>query len=382
MTELDERAAKLRAYLSADPGNVELACDLVDTLFEAGQVEAADAVLASLSPDTQSAPGLRFRRARCALMLGRYADAAEVLRTLIDGGQDNVALWHDLAFSQLCLRDTVAARQTLDAVVARHGDTVELANVRARVAMMDEDFDTAFAALAAALAIDPDHATSLGLVALGLLDSGRADEAGVAAQACLHQHPDQHEALLVAGTVALWKQDIETASANFQRGLARHPNSGRALSGLGQVNMLRNDLPSARKVLEHAVVAMPDHIGTWHALAWTDLLMGDLAAGEQAYRKGFDLDRNFAESHGGLALIDALKGRIDDAEQGIRRALRLNPQCMTALYAQTVLLSDSGHAGEANQMLATLMAQSPTALEMDIGEFARKLRAHFVGQAS
>jgi tetratricopeptide (TPR) repeat protein len=227
----------------------------------------------------------------------------------------------------------------------------------------------------------PDHSTARGLRALALLDSGETDEAYATAEACLTLYPDQHEALLVAGTVALWKQDLDRAEAYHQRALGRHPNSGRALSGHGQLKMLRNELPAARKELAHAVVAMPDHIGTWHALAWTDLLLGDIDGAEASYQQAFDLDRNFADSHGGLALIHALKGRTEEADQAIKRALRLNPECATALYARTLLLSDSGHTAEADKLLAGLMANSPMPMTTSIREFATNLRSRFTSKA-
>ena len=377
MNEVTERVASLRGYLAADPGNTQLACDLIDALFAAGDFNGADASIAALPAAVQEAAGIRFRRARCALILGRHAEAAQVLGGLIADGHENVALWHDLAFAQLCMRQLRDAAATIAAAQARFGADAELAVVSARVALMDGDFARANAALDTALALAPEHATALGLRALVLLDSGETDAAMQDALACLARYPDQHEALLVAGTVALWRQDLANAETFYQRALARHPNSGRALSGRGQLLMLRNDLPAAIGQLEHAVVAMPDHIGTWHALAWAQLLQGRLDAAEASYRQAYALDDNFADSHGGLALIDALKGRTQQAELSVKKALRLNPQCVTALYAKTLLLSDGGRAEEADALLSGLMGQINLPPTMNIHDFARNLRSRF-----
>lgn len=382
MSDVMERVTLLQGYLAADPGNTQLACDLIDALFAATDYSEVDALISSLSLEAQSAAGIQFRRARCALILGRYGEACDVLRGLIASGQENVALWHDLAFSQLCLRQTADATQTLVDAEQRFGTNAELAIVAARVALMDGDFPRAHAALDRALALAPAHATALGLRALTCLDSGDNDAGLKAADACLVVHPDQHEALLVAGTLALWRQDLVNADRYYQRVLTRHPNSGRALSGYGQSLMLRNELPAAITQLEHAVVAMPDHIGTWHALAWAQLLQGDIDAAETSYQRAYDLDRNFADSHGGLALIDALKGRSDAAEQSIKRALRLNPQCVTARYAKSLLLSDSGQNEEADRLMSELVGQINLPATMDIRDFARNLRARFTSKAT
>jgi tetratricopeptide (TPR) repeat protein len=377
MNQVTERVASLRGYLAADPGNTQLACDLVDALFAAGDYIGADASIAALPSATQDAAGVRFRRARCALVLGRDAETAQVLGALIADGHENVALWHDLAFAQLCMRQLRDADATIAAARARFGADAELEVVAARVALMDGDFARANAALDTALALAPDHATALGLRALVLLDSGETDAAMQVALACLARYPDQHEALLVAGTVALWRQDLVNADRYFQHTLALHPNSGRALSGYGQLLMLRNDLPAAIAQLEHAVVAMPDHIGTWHALAWAQLLQGHMDAAETSYRQAYALDDNFADSHGGLALIDALKGRTQQAEQSVKKALRLNSQCVTALYAKTLLLSDSGRTGEADTLLSGLVSQINLPASINIHDFARNLRSRF-----
>lgn len=377
MSHTTDRLAQLRRFHAMDPANLPLACDLLDGYLAAGDYAEADQLLAALPAEAQAAAGVRFRRARNALIQGRYAETADVLQGLIDDGHENVALWHDLAFAQLCQRDTAGANQALSDAEARFGDSVEIAIVAARVAMMEGDFERALTRLEQARAMAPEHATVQGLRALALLDSGENDAGYAAAIACLAQHPDQHEALLVAGTVALWRQHLDESDAHFTRALGRHPNSGRALSGVGQVRMLQNRLPDALQELRHAVVAMPDHIGTWHALAWTELLLGDVDAAETSYQHAYDLDRNFADSHGGLALIHALRGRRDEAELAIKRALRLNPECPTALYARTLLLEDSGQGGEAAQLLGQLVQPLGLPAGTDLADFSRKLRARF-----
>lgn len=375
MTVNENRAAQLRAYLSVDPSNVPLACDAVDACFEQGLYADAVSLLAQLPADTQRAPGVRFRAARCALVMGSYADAAAILQGLIAEGHGSDALWHDLAFSQLCLRDTHAARATLATARERFPMTPELAIVAARVAMMDGEFAEAHAMLDAALALEPGNATAHGVRALAYLDEGHTDEADAAALRCLAESPDQHEALLVAGTAALWQRRTDAAESHFDRALSRHPNSGRALSGMGQVEMLRGALDAARARLERAVVAMPDHIGTWHALAWTQLLGGDVDGAAASYDRAYALDRNFADSHGGLALVQALRGEADAADASIRRALRLNPACATALYARSLLLSDAGRVQESEAVLESLVAGDLLPEGVDVREFAARLRA-------
>ena len=74
MEGMHVRIARLRDFFAADPSNSELACELADAMFVAGQSEQADAFLASLAPEVATAAGVRFRMAHGALLLrGRLA---------------------------------------------------------------------------------------------------------------------------------------------------------------------------------------------------------------------------------------------------------------------------------------------------------------------
>lgn len=66
-------------------------------------------------------------------------------------------------------------------------------------------------------------------------------------------------------------------------------------------------------------------------------MRGELAEAEQTFRKALALDRNFGESHGGLAVVSALQGKKSEAEEGVQRALRLDPEGLSARYAEMVL---------------------------------------------
>ncbi len=382
MSDLLQRIDRLKLYWAEDPANTLLVCDLVDAYFAAAQYHEAEQLLASLSPDVLNAAGITFRRARISLILGHYEESIEVLTSLIAQGHENVALWHDLAFSHLCMRNIDAAYHAIREAIKRFGDNAELCVVSGRIALMDADFKLAHVELDKALAFAPEHATAMGLKALAYLDSEERDHALETAKACLSLYPEQHEALLVAGTICLWQQDVAGASDYFLRVLDRHPNSGRARSGNGQVMMLQNKLPEARKQLQMAVIAMPNHIGTWHALAWVDLLLGDIDSAEKNYQSAYDLDRNFADSHGGLALIHALRGRTAEADKSIKLALRLNPQCVTAHYAKTILLTDTGQQNEADSQLADLLQETRLPMNVDVREFAKNLRARFTQKIS
>ena len=370
---MDVRVARLRGFLSVDSANPDLACELADLLLEQGDASEAEAALRSLPPPADTAPGVRFRLARIALASGDYESARSLLQALLDAGHDHEAVMHDLAFVQLCQRDCEAADATITAAIARHGANASLRILAARIALIQQRRDDALVLLDETLAVEPGNVQALGVRALALFDDSRLPQAAEAALECLRLDGDQHEALLVAGTLALWGQQVDVAETHFARALQRFPNSGRVLSGMGQCAMLRDDLPRARITLEAAVQAMPDHIGTWHALAWTQLLEGEKDTAESSYRRAYAIDRNFGDTHGGLALIAFLRGDATEAERGVQRALRLDPNAITARYAQSLLLESRGDTAGAEALLQSLIAQSGGSA-LPVREFAERLK--------
>lgn len=367
------RAARLRDYLAADSDNVDLACELADLLAADGAPAAAEDVLAGLPDILQNTAAVGFRRARLALSTGRYGDASQQLSSLVQQGVDAPAVAHDLAFAQLCLRQSERARNTVNDAVARHGGSTALHVLAARIDLQEQHYDAALAQLRAALALDANDAQAHGVTALALFDSNRPEPALQASVAALQLDGEQHEALLVAGTLALWNREWPEAQALFERALVRFPNSGRVLSGLGQCLMLRNELLQAQAVLEQAVQAMPEHIGTWHALAWTQLLQGDSDAAYTSYQHAYALDRNFADTHGGFGLIAVLRDQHAEAEPSIERALRLDRNSITGRYARSLLLQKQGDTAGSEALLSELL-EAGSMPGVPVAEFAQRLQ--------
>ncbi|MGX9720043.1 tetratricopeptide repeat protein [Stenotrophomonas acidaminiphila] len=375
---------RLTQYLAVDPSNVELAADLTELHLRAGDPSEAVRVLHGLPPSSQSSPRVQFLLAQVDLAAGRYGAAEERLVRLREGGHDSLATGHDLAFALLCQSRLDEARAVLSDVDARHPGEPAVQILHARIELMAGNMALADQWLGKVLDVIPSHPEALGLRALGLLDAG--DDAGAQANAaaCLAVDPDQHEALITAGSLALANRQPVRAQEYFSRALLRFPNSGRALSGSGQVQMLQGELQHAGQTLARAVACMPDHIGTWHALAWAQLLCGDVVAAEASYRSALALDRNFAESHGGIAIVALLTGRTAEGEASMTRALKLDPGTISGRYARTLWLQENGRETESTALFAELMARNalPGIDEQDPALLARRLRSLVTARSS
>ncbi|MBE1162724.1 tetratricopeptide repeat protein [Dyella acidiphila] len=352
------RASQLAVFADSDPQNPDRLCDLLDEWLVAGNIEQALARIHAAPSSLQQLPGVRFRQARCALVRGDRKEAIELLQALLAGGEASFGVVHDLAYAQFADGTLDTALQTLAHVSAHGEDASVLALLKARILHRQQRFEAAIEALAPVQA-GARLPEAQGLRALLWLDLGDTERASAEAERALGVDPDQHEAGIVRGTVALWSQRGEASTEAFEHVLATHPDSGRAWLGLGQDAMLRGDVARARSLLERASVQMPEHLGTWHALAWCQLLQGDLSGARRSFDKAFALDRTFGETHGGFALVHALRGERQEAQESVKRATRLDPQGRSARYAQSVLLLDEGRVEEARAVIDNIVARTP-----------------------
>jgi len=368
------RASQLSVLADRDPSNPILLCDLLDELLAAGLVDEALARLGIVPHGVRMLPGVRFREARCAMLRGDSVGVIDVLQPLLEEVPDApVGIRHDLAYAQFALGMSEQALQTLSAAQGQGDDAVAIALLKARILYRQQQYQAAFDVLAP-ISSGLRLAEVQGVRALLLLDIGDTVRAAIEAEQALRLDPEQHEAGIVRGTVALWEQNVEASKVAFEQVLSEHPDSGRALLGLGQNLMLRSDIPAARALLERAAKEMPDHIGTWHALAWCQLLEGDLAGAKRSFDRAFAIDRTFGETHGGFALVHALRGERKEAEESIKRATRLDPNGRSARYAQSVLLLDEGRVDEARKVVDGILARSKGQPASVSADFIFKLR--------
>ena len=91
---------------------------------------------------------------------------------------------------------------------------------------------------------------------------------------------------MVAGSVALGRDDGNHAATLFTEALSLNASDGRSWAGLGMASLLNNDLAEAKQQLERAAAKMPTHIGTLHALGWCQILRRELPGAQDSFGKG------------------------------------------------------------------------------------------------
>jgi tetratricopeptide (TPR) repeat protein len=320
--DLGVRLQKAEDYLKRDPGNAELLAMAIELALATGDIGRAAGHAAEAGARHPAHPLLQYRRGLVLMAQEQWSAAAPLFAGLL-AAHANVNLAYSLADCQLRAGACAAALETLAAYRDDPALPPQAVTLMVRALHRLGRFEAAADLLETHGGRARGDATFLAAASLMYLDQGRGDQAAAWAERAL------------AGA----ERPIETELAieYVNEALALNPAEGRSWSGLGAASLLRRDLAGASVQLENAVHYLPTHVGSWHALGWCHVMSGDLPAAERAFAQALALDRNFGESHGALAVVAAHQGERARAEATLELALRLDPACLSARYAQMVL---------------------------------------------
>lgn len=357
------RLERLAGYLRQDPANASLLADACDTALACGRHDRVESYIVTAERLSLDAQEWGHRRAQLCIARGDLGQARKLLEQLRadDGGHPVVA--HDLAHVCLLQGDAAQAHALLQpwaddgfrgaGLPQGPSGVVQSSWLRAchHLGRLQEAWDWTRRAQAAGM-LQPGAA---GVASLIAFDMDEPEVARALADVALAVDPEQHEALLTKGSLALATRDAAGAAHFLARALERHPGDGRAWSALGFASLLSRDLPAAREELERAVQAMPDHGQTWQALGWTRLMLDDRAGAQVAFGTALRLEAS-AEAHAAMALALVLGGDGPAAARHLDAAEALDSGEVASRMARAIL-AGGGKRGELQALVQALMAQ-------------------------
>jgi tetratricopeptide (TPR) repeat protein len=339
--ELRAKLQRLGGFLKSDPANPSLALEVAELHAHLAEFAEAESVIVAALAKNPADARLRSQLATTYIAANQPEKAIGLLQSLLASGQAHPVLRYNLAYALLLARRAQEARDQLLAAVDSPEAAPQTKLLLARALHHCGDLEGAEKHISAYLNDAPADPEALGVAALIHFDSSHPERAKETAEQALEHNTDNLGALVTLGSLALEREDQTAANDYFARATERHPASGRAWSGMGLTSMFGFDLDRALEDLQRAVRHMPDHVGTWHSLAWCQIVRRDFAGAQASFDRAMALDRNFGETHGGLAVVHILQGRLDVAEPEVKRALRLDPNCFSGRFAQSLLLQKS-----------------------------------------
>lgn len=374
--------ARFESYARSDPDNTHILVNLGDLYHRAGMLEQATASYRKVL-ELEPAHGVaRSRLAGVALSAHRFADAEHELRALLEAGADEPALRHNLGLALFyqerfdealsCFEEAAASGTKLPRNLAYRAFCLH------HLRQFDEARDCA-----RQWAQQESSTEAHGYLSLLEMDHGDVEEARRRAAAVLAHEPDNPDAGVVVGTGLLEDQQMEQAVDLFRRILARDPGNPRIRLCLGMVHLYRQEFDPAIDAIGQAVKLMPNNGGARVTLGWAHLLKKDLGGAERVFAEAVERHRSFSEAHGGYAAVLALLGRRQEARQSLRRALGLDRACFGAVFAQSMLLEQSGKRDMAVKLVEQALTRqlrpgAPTLIEA-VQTYARKEAAKGVG---
>lgn len=188
---------------------------------------------------------VELSRARLMIDLGRFADAARLLASVLSAAPDNCRGWCLLARAHLGNGEPAEA-----IAAARRASTLDPADdwpfrlVSTASIVLDRSADAVSAALEARR-LAPHSWRSHVCLAQAAAAGGRAELAAQAAQAGLAIAPEEADVHVTAGRVALGRGDVAEARRRQQAALALEPTRSDAMNELGRISLHSGDPATA-----------------------------------------------------------------------------------------------------------------------------------------
>jgi tetratricopeptide (TPR) repeat protein len=155
-------------------------------------------------------------------------------------------------------------------------------------------------------------------------------EAADLAQAVLQRFGPDANALMVLASVRMETGDVEGAIALYERAREVMPEHIHVLVNLAAAYRASGRLHEARMALEAALKIDRKFAIAHNNLANVLLDLDDVAGARREYERAVVLDANYADPVAGLARIAEGEHRLDDAQRLAERALRVQPQNVSA----------------------------------------------------
>jgi tetratricopeptide (TPR) repeat protein len=348
------RLNRLLIFVELDATNLKLRKDAIRAASSVGYWDTARKLIDDGLKTCPQEPFLLAHSGCAYLQAHHYVDAEEAFSSALSHGLDGPELHYNLAFARFGQRRYEEALASLTAPLA---EAVPIALLlRAHCLHRLGHSEEAILACTARLAIEQQDAETHGLLGLLRYEQQQADAAMPHVAAALRQNPQQLEAMLVSASLESGSQNHDVARVLFETLLQVHPRCDRAWLGVALIELTELFGRAARRDLAQPAACMPDYVAG-HVQAWVNTMRGDVVAAELGFSRALSANRDFAEMHGGLAVIAGMQGREVDARVSIRRALRLDPQSTSALYAGMLLLQRANQHDQAQKLLHAVLAR-------------------------
>ncbi len=370
--QLRSQLEKYAGYLTQDPENIHLICQVADLHLRLGEKDIARNILESELKKRPNDHALRFNLSNVAMASSQFDEAVDLLDGLLSEGVTAPAVRYNYAYALAFKGDYETAKDQL-LTIKGNEDVPKSSLLLGRMYHHLGDLENGIFSVTDYLKKHPEDNEASGVLSMMFLDDEKMDEAMKWAEVALETDSSQLEALVTAGTVSIARNEIENAQQYFQHAVESKPTSGRAWAGKGLTTMLDLDIPLAIENLKKAVQFMPTHIGTWHTLAWCYIVQEEFQKARECFDKSMEIDNRFGETYGGLAVVSILENKLDEVDGLITKAKRLDSASFSAYFAQSLLAQHRGHPERATKIIKGIFESLNSLENVDFANLLNKV---------
>ncbi len=352
--------------IAAYPKDTELLLMLGGIYESIGQPNAAIDVLRKI---VEIEPTVITHRQRLAGYLGEQGEQDEAIRVL----RDSISLDPENEDAKLALVRFVAEQRSLadagkeiEQMLAVTPNAAKLQFALAELQANSGNLDGArriYEQVIKDSAEMPAGSEGRWRLAMLAMSEGKTDEAVALASEVLADDPNNEQALLIRGAIALERDDAEQVIADARTVVKNKPDSVDALRLLAQGHLKKQEFALAQDALSSAIKVAPDQPASYLELARVRVASGDLDGALATLEALLEKIPENADAQNAIAQIQLGQQDWASLETSSKRILDSSPDHPIGHYLQGLLLQRQGDLDGAIKAFQQALDRAPGAVE-------------------
>ncbi|TVR80531.1 MAG: tetratricopeptide repeat protein [Rhodospirillales bacterium] len=360
--ELDRVHEVYEALFAVQPDNYAFRANLAQIYLQRNRSDDAAEVMRQAVRDGVGGDQPKLALIDLAGLTDDAAAAMAVLEEFAQAEPSNAVFQFKLASMQNQAGQRDGAKQTLRAIVDRaeqQSDQLAARVSLARLAIEEDDTETAERLVEAALAVDPAYLDALILRSALALQAGDIDSAIVDARSVLRDRPDSAPALRLLAQAQITRGETDLARESLQQAVVADPRDVPTRQRLASALAQGGNVDAAVSQLDQILALDPTFVQALHLKASLQITRQRWAEAEAAIAEILALPGRQALGHTLSGALMMAQGRHDEAVAAYERALDLAPGAVEPLTGLTMaaLAKDTPEAAVA--YLSAVIEQNP-----------------------
>lgn len=243
----------LRMMLDSGVDEPGVRHDLAYALLGNGDIDAAEAVLAPLVPQSVAIPSIGLLHSRVLHYRRCFDDAALILEAIVSDYPDNAQAWGLLALIEVDRTGTDAAAFAAGRALAISPNEPDALAAAGTLGLMRFDADVSYDAFSHLLASQPHNGRALAGAGEALLLKGDPNAARPLLEKASRAMPEHLGTWHALAWSALLEGDLGAAQSAFAAALAADRNFGESHGGIALVHAVRGEFDDARQGIRVAM---------------------------------------------------------------------------------------------------------------------------------